>query len=158
MLILVGYMHKLLRSVCRTSDMVLRIPFNPGWCCSVDWVPAWQLEGCRFNSQSGHMPGLQARSPFGGVQEATHLYFSYASMFLSPSRSLSLKINKTFEIKNSPIFLRMLCLDHVDSSLGINTHLKTSWNHPLVSVNQYIMEVSPKNLLPSGLYEALLKN
>ena len=27
--------------------------------------------GCWFDSQSGHMPGLQARSPDGGVQEAT---------------------------------------------------------------------------------------
>ena len=28
-------------------------------------------KGHQFDSQSGHMPGLQARSPVGGAQEAT---------------------------------------------------------------------------------------
>ena len=30
-----------------------------------------QTKGLQFNSQSGHMPGLQARSPAGGMWEAT---------------------------------------------------------------------------------------
>ena len=30
----------------------------PRWCGSVDSAPAWKPKGCRFNSQSGHMPGL----------------------------------------------------------------------------------------------------
>ena len=64
----------------------------PGWCSSVDWAPACRPKGCQFDSQSGHMPGLQARSPVGGTQEATtHWFFSPS---LSPSLPLSLKISK----------------------------------------------------------------
>ena len=55
------------------------------WCGSVDWEP----KGHRFDSQSGHMPGLRARSPVGGVWEATtHRCFSPS---LSPSLPFSLK-------------------------------------------------------------------
>ena len=43
-----------------------------------------------FNSQSGHVPGLQARSPVEGVQEATDWCFSPS---FSPSLTCSLKIN-----------------------------------------------------------------
>ena len=64
----------------------------PGWCGSVDWVLACEPKRSRFDSQSGHTPGLQARSPVGGAREAaTHWYFSPS---LSPSLPLSLKINK----------------------------------------------------------------
>ena len=42
-----------------------------GWCGSVDSVQVCEPKGCRFNSQSNHMPGLWARSPAGGVIEAT---------------------------------------------------------------------------------------
>ena len=35
-----------------------------------EW-PAWEPKGRRFDSESGHMPGLRTRSPVGGVQEAT---------------------------------------------------------------------------------------
>ena len=66
--------------------------FCPGWCGSVDWTPAWEPKGHQFNSQSGHMPRLQARSPVGGAQEATtHWCFSPS---LSPSLPLSNKILK----------------------------------------------------------------
>ena len=41
--------------------------FSPGWCGSVDWVPACEPKGRWFNSQSGHKPGLWARFPVGGV-------------------------------------------------------------------------------------------
>ena len=40
---------------------------GPGWCGSVDWVPACEPKGCQFDSQSGHTPGLQARSPVGAM-------------------------------------------------------------------------------------------
>ena len=64
---------------------------SPGWCGSVDWVLACEPKGCWFNSQSGNVPGLWARSPVGGVQEETiHWYFS-PSLF---SFSSPLKINK----------------------------------------------------------------
>ena len=37
------------------------------------WIEcqAYKPKGRWFDSQSGHMPGLQARSPVGGAQEAT---------------------------------------------------------------------------------------
>ena len=33
------------------------------------WIECWPAEarGCWFDSQSGHMPGLWARSPVGGA-------------------------------------------------------------------------------------------
>ena len=50
---------------------------GPGWSGSVDWVLAWEPKGCWFKSQSRHEPGLWARSPGGGVGEATtHWCFS----------------------------------------------------------------------------------
>ena len=57
----------------------------------MDWVLPCEPRGCWFHSQLGHMPGLQARSPVGGIWEATtHWCFSPS---LSPSLLLSLKIN-----------------------------------------------------------------
>ena len=39
------------------------------------WIECWpenrKVTGRRFYSWSGHMPGLQARSPFGGMRKAT---------------------------------------------------------------------------------------
>ena len=42
----------------------------PDWCGSVGWASSLKPKGHQFNSQSGHMSGLQARSLVGGVQEA----------------------------------------------------------------------------------------
>ena len=44
-------------------------------------------KGRRFTSQSGHMPGLRAKSPVEGVQEATNCTLMFLSLPLS-------KINK----------------------------------------------------------------
>ena len=72
--------------------------YCPIWHGSVDWTPGCEAKGGWFDSQSGHMPRLQARSPIGGAQEAaTHWCFSLS---LSPSLSLSLKINKYNLLKN----------------------------------------------------------
>ena len=50
---------------------------SPGWCGSVDWVPACEPKGHWFDSQTGHMLGLWTRPPVGGAQEAnTHWCFS----------------------------------------------------------------------------------
>ena len=37
--------------------------FCPSWCGSVDGVLACEPKGRWFDFHSGHMPGLQARSP-----------------------------------------------------------------------------------------------
>ena len=62
----------------------------PGWCGSVDWALACEPKGHWLDSQSGHMPGLQARSPVGSVQAAT-THWCFPLSFPSP---LSKKINK----------------------------------------------------------------
>ena len=41
------------------------------WCGSVNGALACEPKSRQFNSQSGHMPGMQARSPVGDAQEAT---------------------------------------------------------------------------------------
>ena len=43
---------------------------NPGLCGLVGWVLACEPKGCQFDSWLRYMPGMQARSPAGGVQEA----------------------------------------------------------------------------------------
>ena len=64
---------------------------SPGWCSSVDWARACEAKGRRFDSQSGHMPGLWTMLPVGDAWEATtHWCFSVS---LSPSLPFSLKIN-----------------------------------------------------------------
>ena len=63
-------------------------PFSRGWCGSVDWALACELKGHWFDYQSEHTSGLWARSPVGGVQEATTHWCS------SPSFSLSLPLSK----------------------------------------------------------------
>ena len=41
----------------------------PGWCGSVDWALACEPKGRWFNPQSGHMPGLQPRSPVNRLRQ-----------------------------------------------------------------------------------------
>ena len=76
--------------------------YSPGWYGSVDRTLACEPESRRFNSQLGHMPGLQARSPDRGMWEAAYQCISFTSMFLSPLflppfPSLKSKINKIFK-------------------------------------------------------------
>ena len=66
---------------------------HPGWCGSVDWVQAYKLKGRRFYCQEGHMPGLQARSSFGGhVRGKQSMFLSHINvslpLFLPPFLSL----------------------------------------------------------------------
>ena len=56
---------------------------SPGWCGSVDWAPAYEPKGRQFDSQSGHMPGLQDRFPVGGVWEAT-IHWCFSPSFSLP--------------------------------------------------------------------------
>ena len=60
---------------------------SPGWCGSVDWAPAYEPKGHWFDSQAGHVPRLQARSPVGGVQEATTHWCFPPSLSLPPPLS-----------------------------------------------------------------------
>ena len=63
--------------------------FCPDWCGSLGWALFPKLKGCRFDSWSGHIPGLQAaRLPVEGVWEVTNGCFSRTSMFLYLSFSL----------------------------------------------------------------------
>ena len=55
---------------------------SPGWCGSVDWAPAYKPKNRRFDSQSGYIAGLLARSPVGG-----HVKGNHTLMFLSSSLS-----------------------------------------------------------------------
>ena len=80
--------------MCRSLDwkglyldiMITNNKISPGCCGSVHWVPACEPKGCWFDSQSGHIPGVWARSPVGGAWEATtHWWFS---PFLPPFPSL----------------------------------------------------------------------
>ena len=92
----------------------------PGWCGSVDWVPACEPKGCWFDSQSGHMPGLWARSPVGGTWEATmHWCFSPS---LSPSLPLSLKINVF--LKNEILPFKTTWIDLEDIMLSEISQIK----------------------------------
>ena len=70
---------------------------SPGWCGSADGVLACKPKGHWFNPQSGHMPGLRARSPVEGAQEATDWCVYCTSTFLPISFPFSLKINKYFK-------------------------------------------------------------
>ena len=67
---------------------------GPGWCGSVAWVPACKPRGRWIDPQSGHMPGLWARSPVGGVRA------NHTLMFLSLSFSLPSSLFKNKYIKS----------------------------------------------------------
>ena len=73
------------------------------WCGSVGWALNHKLKVPWFDSQSGHMPGLWARYPVGGAQEATNWCFSGTLMFLSLSLFLPslLTINKNLKKKEN---------------------------------------------------------
>ena len=67
---------------------------SPGWCSSVDWASVCKPKGRWFNSQSGHMPGLWARSPVRGMWEATNQCISHTLKFSSLSFSLPPLLSK----------------------------------------------------------------
>ena len=69
---------------------------------ALDLAPAWEHKGHQFNSQSGHMPRLQTKSPTrAGKKQPIDVSLQHQcfSPSLSPSLPLSLKINKIF-LKN----------------------------------------------------------
>ena len=73
---------------------------SPDWCGSVGWALSCKLKGRHFNSQSGHLPGLWARSPVGGLcARGNQLFLLHISESLPLCLPLfpSLKINKIFK-------------------------------------------------------------
>ena len=56
----------------------------------IEHQPAYEPKGRRFDSQSGHIPGLQARLPVGGVRKRGN----HTLMFLSLSFSLPSPLSK----------------------------------------------------------------
>ena len=78
----------------------IKLQISPGWCGSVDWAPAYESKGPQFGFQSGHMPGLQARSP-----EAGHARGNHTLMFLSLSPSLPFSLKQTNKQTNFGSYL-----------------------------------------------------
>ena len=87
-------------SLCHVkSPVFLEIHKNcsPGWCGPADRAPACEPKDFWFDSQSGHMPALWARTQLGASERhptgesPAHWCFLPS---LSPFLSLSLKVNK----------------------------------------------------------------
>ena len=74
--------------LCYQGYIILR-NFGPGWCGSVNWALACEPKSHRLDSQSGHMPGLLARSgPQWEVRERQPHTDVSLSLFLPPFPSL----------------------------------------------------------------------
>ena len=65
----------------------------PGRCGLVGWVSSRKPKGGGFDSQSGHMPGLQAPSPVGGTCKRQLIDVSLSHQCFSPPLSPSLSIS-----------------------------------------------------------------
>ena len=79
-----------------TSIIVTTIKIKLAWAGVAQWIecqPVNQKVAGLIPSQ-GTCLGLQARSPSGGVQEATNRCFSHTSMFLSLCFSLPPPLSK----------------------------------------------------------------
>ena len=72
-----------LRGTQEGPDPEFKRTVIPGWRGSVDWASACKLKGYWLGSLSGHMPGLQAWSPVGGMRGNVSLL-----SFLPPFPSL----------------------------------------------------------------------
>ena len=138
-----GVKKERLKFIVRLSSIRVSRPFNRerivfskrvfslGWCSSVDWVRAWEPKGGQLDYESGHMPGLPARSPAGGTREATtHWCFSPSPL------PLSLKINKILKKK----VLRQ--------SIAIWKRVKLDCFHNYTKINlKWIINLTIRNVL-----------
>ena len=97
---------------------------RPVWCSSVGWASSHKPKGHWFNSQSGHMPRFQARSPAWGVREATDWCISHwcFSPSLPPplSKSKRNKIFKKKERESGPAGCSVGVLLHTSKIAGSN--------------------------------------
>ena len=68
---------------------------SPGWCGSVDWVPACEPKCHGCDSQSGHKPGLLARFPtWGRARDNQPMFLSLPSLFSKKKENLLKYIKK----------------------------------------------------------------
>ena len=72
----------------------LKVGLSPGWCGSVDWVPACEPKSRRFDSRSEQMPG-DMQVPSGGARKRQPHIDDSLPLFLRPFPSLKI-INKIF--------------------------------------------------------------
>ena len=102
---------------------------------SVNWVPACETKGHWFNSWSGHMPWLWARSPAECTPEATtHWCFSPS---FSPSLPLCLKINKYNLFLKKAIIIYDICAEK-----SIHTKKNFKWLPPeSITVREWIRKI-----------------
>ena len=56
------------------KEVICALAGVPQW---IECQPAYKPEGRWFNSQSGHMPGLWARSPGWGTKRQPHIDVSF---------------------------------------------------------------------------------
>ena len=71
-------------SSCLQALSNLKEETRPGWCSSVDCVPACKPKGHRFDSQSGHIPELWPRFPSWTYERGNHTLM-FISLSFSPS-------------------------------------------------------------------------
>ena len=88
----------------RKLEWKQRLGLCPDWGGSVGWASPRKLKCHQFDSPSGHVTGLQARPPVGGMQEATdakgtRLTFFFFSFPSAPSKNKYIKSLKTKQTK-----------------------------------------------------------
>ena len=85
------------REALSPNEQSTPFAFNQSSPSSVVECQACEPKGRWFDSQSGHKPGLWARSPFGDMQEATNGCISRTLMFLSLSLPSPLSRHKSIK-------------------------------------------------------------
>ena len=86
-------------NIYRNNERNKKSPLGPDKYGLVVWALCHRARDCWFKSWSGHMAGFWARSPVGGMQEATNQCFSLIYMFLSFSFSLPSPLSEDKWIK-----------------------------------------------------------
>ena len=91
------YLHYYLAYDCQyvLSSQLKWSSSSPGRCGSVGWSVFHKEKGLQFDSQSGHMPGLQIQSPVRArARDTQSMFLSHIDVFLSPSLPSPLSKNR----------------------------------------------------------------
>ena len=93
-----------------SASFIIRKPLrSPDWCGSVGWVSSRKVKVCRFDSWSGHMPGLPVQSPvrahMGGNRSK---FLSHTDVFLPLFLTFfpllkNKKIQRCKKLQNKPL-------------------------------------------------------